>query len=183
MKRILTGMISLYWAAAFALMATITVRYAGFPGEEPAIRFLGMLKPLTAGDWTAMGFAAGFALVSVIFIWSAATSALDRSDGWGESDEVARAAFASAAALFVVALLTAALYPADGAFSAISIQMAALAACYAAVDSESRSARLLAEKKANARREAISQMALAAAHQTLLPRLVIGQASPERGDS
>lgn len=180
MRRTLTSVISLYWAVAFALLAAASLRFTTIAQAAPAGQFQQILKPLAANELLATGFAAGSALVSAIFVWSVATSALERSGGWSGSDDVARTAFSSAVTLLAAVLVSAAFTPTEGVVSGISIQMAALAACYAAVVSEGRLARRFAQKRANDRREAITQMALGAAHQSLLPRLFSGRPSGER---
>ncbi len=184
MRRILTIILACFWAFFFGIMAVAALGYseaaAGTPFEAAKNLILAASAPISNEPSIASGFAFGFSLVSVLFIWAAITSVSDNFSGRADADDVGRLAYATAIALFAICLLSAILFPATGKIPDVMVHLAALAASYvAAVADGSTSVREPDNEKTE--RDAARHFALGAAHTSLLSRLSQREdTSPER---
>ena len=161
MGRILTLILSLYWASTFAVSAV------SWGAAERFVSGVGAPEGWAAAGHLAVG--AGCAVTAALFAWLFC-ALLDDGVVPGQADEVAYTAFVGAAAVLTVTML---LSPMIGSGKHIEnvASMAVLLASYLAIHVERRawgrpSKAQLAEIRAAAR-----LMALGAAHDTLTARL------------
>jgi len=181
MNRILTIFIALHWTVVFAALTAL----AGLDGGEnfPAvlaaigIQFSAYSPPMPAALCALL--AIGFGTVAALFLWTLVTALLDGESDGGDADEVARLAFGCAVAVFTLVFLGCALTPAaSGPYRSMALETAALLASYLAVCAESRMA-VAAKGRAAERLEAAARtMALRAAHESLIHRLMGGRTRP-----
>jgi hypothetical protein len=175
MNRILTIFIALHWTVVFAALTAL----AGLDGGEnfPAVlAAIGILfspysPPMPAALCALL--AIGFGTVAALFLWTLVTALFDRGGDDGDADEVARLAFGSAVAVFTLVFLGYALTPAaSGLYRAMAVETAALLASYLAVCAESRMAAVAKGRAAERLEAAARTMALRAAHESLVHRLM-----------
>lgn len=161
MGRILTTVLSLYWAAAFAASAF------GRLGAE-RVSFGGVGHGWTTAGHVAM--AMGSALVAALFLWLLVSAVLDDGIVPGGTDEVATLAFGGAALMLTVTL-GASLFPAGRADIAAPVSLAALLASYLVMHVERRYWGRPPAAEARRIRAAARVMALSAVHDSMISRL------------
>ena len=176
MNRVLTIFVSLHWTVVFAALAALAGLHGGqnFPDVLAAIgiEFVAGSLPMPAPALCAM-LAVAFGIVAALFLWTFVTGLLDRAGDGGEIDEVARLSFGSAVAMLTVVFVGCASAPAvSGFYRSLAVELAALLASYLAVCAERRMAIMAQERAAERLGAAARGMALGAAHESLVHRLL-----------
>jgi len=182
MNRVLTIFIALHWTVVFAALAALAGLHDGenFPAVLAAIsiQFPVYSPPMPAALCALL--AMGFGTVAALFLWMLVTALLDGEGEGGDADEVVRLAFGSAVAVFTLVFLGCALTPAaSGLYRSIAVETGALLASYLAVCAERRMAAVAKERAADRLEAAARTMALRAAHESLVHRLMGGRRSGE----
>lgn len=123
------SVLKLYWAMAFAMMATACLFDLG-DGVADAFRVLERAAPTDVSPVAELSglFASACGLVAALFLWASLVEAGTPTDA-RRPDDVERAAFGLGAAVLVAAGVPAAVLLSD-ALPGIGIQMAALTASY-----------------------------------------------------
>ncbi len=184
MRRILTSVLTLSWAAIFALLA-VSVLPGGGPGSLFVLDLLGLEAQATAGGSSELVrylLALFYLSAGVLFFWAFAVSLSDRGLDIEGGDDVNRVAFAAGSGALVLGLLGGALTLVPGLFSVAMVSLAALVASYVATFLERLSLLMSSEAGASDVRAAARLMALGAAHSSMLSR-ISGRDAPgsERG--
>jgi hypothetical protein len=181
MNRVLTIFIALHWTVVFAALAALAGLHNGenFAAVLAAIgiEFAAVTLPMPLPEALCALLAMGFGTVAALFLWLFVTALLDRGSGNG-TDDVARLAFGSAVAMFTLVFIgCASSSAAFGFYRSLAIELGALLASYLAVCAERRM--MAAATPAGARDAAARAMALRAAHESLVHRLLGGRGSGE----
>jgi hypothetical protein len=186
MNRVLTIFIALHWTVVFAALAALAGLHNGenFAAVLAAIgiEFAAVTLPMPLPEALCALLAMGFGVVAALFLWLFSTALLDREGGGKGTDDVARLAFGSAVAVLTLVFIGCASSPAAfGFYRSLAIELGALLASYLAVCAERRMA--VAATKAGARDDRVDvaarAMALRAAHESLVHRLMGGRRSGE----
>jgi hypothetical protein len=184
MNRVLTIFIALHWTVVFAALAALAGLHNGenFAAVLAAIgiEFAAVTLPMPLPEALCALLAMGFGIVAALFLWLLATALFERGSGGNGTDEVARLAFGSAVAALTLVFIGCASSPAAfGFYRSLAIELGALLASYLAVCAERRMA--AAATKAGARGDGVDAaaraMALRAAHESLVHRLLGGRGS------
>jgi hypothetical protein len=183
MSRILTIFIALHWTVVFAALTAL----AGMNGGENFAAVLAAIGsafpvaslPAPASAALCAMLAVGFGIVTALFLWMFVTGLLDRRGQGSEADEVAGLAFGSAIAVLTLLFIGCASMPAaSGFYHALAIELAALLASYLAVCAERRMA-VITRVRPDQLGGAAHAMALRAAHESLVHRLLAGRIDGE----
>lgn len=176
MRQILSSFLCLHWAVAFAIPAFVCI--GGLHGMEAALGLIGI--PANGGQIGATGaglaipVAVALLLVAVLFCWASVELFIADSDRPQSTESVVKAAFTGAGLMLSATLIAGTTAGMDGVFVAVTIQMAALAACYVTcVGERLGNARLAGAARSNDSREAARAMAMGAARVYTRPRLAV----------
>lgn len=176
MNRILTIFIALHWTVVFAALAALAGLHGGenFPAvlASIGIGFAAVTLPMPVPKALCGLLAIGFGIVAALFLWTLVTALLDRGNG-NEADEVARLAFGSAVAVLTAVFLGCAVMPgASGLYRSMALELGALLASYLAVGAERRATAAAKGRAGDPIGAAARAMALRAAHESLVHRLM-----------
>ena len=161
MGRILSIVLSLYWAANFAVSAV------SWSAAERFVSGVGAPDGWAAAGHLAIG--AGCAVTAALFAWLFFATLLGDGAVPGQCDEVAYTAFTGAAAVLTVTMVLGAIM--ENGAGAGPFSMAALLASYLAIHVERRAWGRPSEAQLAEIRAAARLMALGAAHDTMVARL------------
>jgi hypothetical protein len=172
MRRILSGIFSLYWAFIFAMTAFGIVRARNGMDGELWSKAFDFVSPLSEGAITAIVFGVGFAFASVVFMWTSAASAIAHSGHDGDYEDLMHLAFAVGATVILGSLIVTVVdYHSDALWS-LTVQLGGLAACYVGAVAESQHVEIQWANKRASREHIARTMAKGAAHESTLPNIV-----------
>jgi hypothetical protein len=182
MRRILSLFLALHWMIVFAALAMLC-GVDGQGGFTAVLHAVGLAVPsnlpyFAAGSAVSTGFASGFGLVAVLFLWTLLTALFDQEESGG-MDDVARIAFGSAIGMITILFLVCAFASVQGFYGITALELAALAGSWLAISGEKRLLEQPALPHGEPVQSAARLMALGAAHNSLLRRLQ-GQILHER---
>jgi hypothetical protein len=163
MGRILSIVLSLYWAANFAVSAV------SWSAAERFVTGVGAPDGWAAAAHLAIG--AGCAVTAALFAWLFFATLLGDDAVPGQCDEVAYTAFTGAAAVLTVTMVLGTIMDNGTGTGTGPFSMAALLASYLAVHVERRAWGRPSEAQLAEIRAAARLMALGAAHDTMVARL------------
>lgn len=157
MVRVLTAILSFYWAVAFTLAAAGCLDgYGGFA------------VPL-AGSFVPLGTAAGHGLVAILFLWTAVTALADSRGGAGETVQIARLALSGAVFALTMGLSGEGASLSTASATPYAVQLGALLCTYLVVHLDGRGTDETVQKKGfQTVRAAARLTALGAAHHASL---------------
>ena len=174
MRRILSFFLALHWMIVFAALAALCAldRQGGF---SVVLHAVGLASPtglprFMSSQTISTGFASGFGLVAVLFLWTFLT-ALFEDEQSSETDEVARLAFGSAIAMLTTLFLACAFASVQGFYGIVALELAALAGSWLAISAEKRMMERTVPRQDEQVQNAARLMALGAVHNSLLRRL------------
>jgi hypothetical protein len=184
MRYILTMLIAFHWMSVFGMLAVVQTVEPEH-GIFPALRFLGATPLHEMGDaggpLAAALMALGFAVASLLFLWTLLTVALGDGFFGSQAEEVARRAFGCGVGVLSALLAGGALFPVSGLFVTSSVALAALLVSYLAVYAERWAVSFFSAPDHADLRAAVRVMAAGAAHSAMLTRLS-GRASVEASE-
>jgi hypothetical protein len=168
MRFVLSSVLAIHWMAIFAMLAVVsTVEPAR--GGLAAFELLGITVAHSGisehGELAAI-LTLGFALVTVLFLWTLLTSFFGRD---AETEEVSRFAFAGAVIALTALSVVGVMHGASGLFVTIGTLLVALVVSYLAIFAERWSATPV-EHAVDSSND-VKAMAAGAAHNAMLARL------------
>jgi hypothetical protein len=168
MRFVLSSVLAIHWMAIFAMLAIVSTAEPA-RGGLAAFELLGIAVTHPGvsehGELAAI-LTLGFALVTVLFLWTLLTSFFGRD---AEAEEVSRFAFAGAVIALTALSVVGVVHGATGLFVTVGTLLVALVASYLAIFAE-RWLAMPDEHAAESVNDA-KAMAAGAAHNAVLARL------------
>ncbi|HVW57782.1 MAG TPA: hypothetical protein VHC00_19070 [Rhizobiaceae bacterium] len=174
MRRILSLFLALHWMIVFSALSLLCAldRQGGF---SIVLHMVGLATPaglprFMSSQAVSTGFASGFGLVAVLFLWTLLTALFEDEES-SETDEVARLAFGGAIGMVTILFLACAFASVQGFYAAVALELAALAGSWLAISAEKRMMERTVPRQNEPVQNAARLMALGAVHNSLLRRL------------